>query len=87
MKVRLASEHQLKANPAARKSFARVSTSLITLEGHRHQQFNLYGDEDDEDDSDMIVVKTVQGGDNPLGYSYAQKDQEYAPNMVRITGE
>ena len=36
----------------------------------------------------MIVVKTVQGGGNPLDYSQVdQKNKVQVPSIVRITGE
>ena len=61
----------MKGNPSGRRDH-RVSTSLIALKGHA-KPINPFPDYDSEDDeSDMIVVKTVDGG-NPLGISYAQK--------------
>ena len=59
MKVRLASKKQLKINPQQRDQ--RMSTSLVTLQGR--SKINPFPEEDsEEDDHDMIVVKTVDGG-------------------------
>lgn len=49
-----------------------MSTSLVTMQGR--SKINPFPDYDSEDDeSDMIVVKTVDGG-NPLGKSILKPD-------------